>query len=69
MAQWLLPIIPSYTEKHKWEDCDPGQHSMKKDPILKTTNEKRAGDMGQVVEHLLSKLKALSSNLPPWLKQ
>jgi hypothetical protein len=35
---------------------------MKGDPILKVFIAKRAGDLAQVVEHLLSKYKALSSN-------
>jgi hypothetical protein len=36
--------------------------SIKKDPILKITKIKRADGMTQVIEHLPSKCKALSSN-------
>jgi hypothetical protein len=39
------------------------------DPISKITKEKRAGGMTEVVEHLSSKCKILSSNLSKKLNQ
>jgi hypothetical protein len=42
---------------------DPGLPVHKVRPYLKNSQSKqRAGDMAQTVEHLLSKLEALSSN-------
>jgi hypothetical protein len=53
---------PNYSRKYK-TGSSPGQLGKKKqDPVFKTTRAKTAGGMAQVVEHLPSMCKALSSN-------
>jgi hypothetical protein len=48
---------------HKYKDCIPGWPGHKMwEPVSKINKAKRARDMDQVVEHLHSKSKFLSSN-------
>jgi hypothetical protein len=49
---------PSYVEKYKYS---PGQPSITRDPISKTTKAKRTGQVVHEVEHLPSKSEALRS--------
>jgi hypothetical protein len=52
---------PSYWGGRDWEDCSPGEPSIKRDLVSKIANTKRASGVTQVVECLPSKQKALSS--------
>jgi hypothetical protein len=50
--------------EHRWEDCGLGQPEHKYETLFnKKLQQKWAVGVGQVVEPLISKCKALSSNL------
>jgi hypothetical protein len=60
---------PSNIRKHKQNDGHPAQPRYKVRPFLKNTNMKRVSRVAQVVEHLPSTYKALSSTPSPPKKQ
>jgi hypothetical protein len=61
---FCLFLNPSYLGGQDQEDCGlrPARTNSSRDRISKITRAKWTGGVAQVEEHLLSKLKALSSN-------
>jgi hypothetical protein len=55
---WRLTVDPTKNQKKKVVLCKDKSDSQ----AISQTNQKNAGDVAQMIEHLLLKHKALSSN-------